>query len=113
MGCASAGKNFDSRKVPETQKGETTEAELVEMFGEPNARGLKTGGLKTLTWVYSESRVKGETFIPFAGAFIGGTDTKTKTLTVALAPDGTVSEFDYSGGDLEASGIIPEDREME
>lgn len=111
VGCASAGKNFDSRKVPQIEKGRTTEAELVQMFGEPTSRGLKTGGIKTLSWVYAESRVKGETFIPFAGAFLGGTDTKTKTLIVALASDGTVSDYEYSGGDLEATGTVQDDPE--
>jgi hypothetical protein len=111
FGCASAGTNFDSRKVTEIQKGRTTEADLVGMFGEPKARGIKTGGVKTLSWVYVQSQVKGETFIPFAGAWLGGTDTKTKTLTVSLDDKGTVSDYEYSGSDLSGTGTLQDDPE--
>ena len=56
-GCASAGKNYDSRKVAEIVKGETTEAELRQMFGPPLSRGVNSESNTTLTWIYSEARV--------------------------------------------------------
>src|ERR1051326_7226426 len=68
-GCASVGKNFDSRKIAEIKKGETTEADLVQMFGPPAQRGVNSETGLTLTWIYCEATVKGESFIPFAGAF--------------------------------------------
>ncbi len=110
-GCASAGKNFDSGKVSEIHKGETTEADLVRMFGPPIQRGINSETGLTLTWVYSEARVKGETFIPFAGAFVGGATTKTKTLLINLDQDGKVASFSYSGGDMESRSGIPNDPE--
>lgn len=109
-GCASAGNNFDSRRVERIQKGVTTERELADMFGPPTQRGISSEGGKTLTWVYSEARVKGETFIPFAGAFVGGTTTKTKTLVVKLAGD-TVSGYEYTGGGFEVGGTVKPDPE--
>lgn len=111
VGCASAGKNFNTDNVTKIEKGKTTEADLLQMFGEPQERGLKTGGLKTLTWVYVESTVKGETFIPFAGAFVGGTDVKKKSLTVAIGADGKVTEYDFTGGAMGSTGTTQPDPE--
>lgn len=62
--CASVGKNFDSTQIDHIEKGKTRAGDLVSMFGEPNNRGQNASGIKTMMWVYSESRVKGETFIP-------------------------------------------------
>jgi len=99
-GCASAGNNFDESKISQIKKGETTEADLVGIFGDPIQRGLDSNGMTTLTWMYVESRAKGESFIPYAGPFIGGTRSKNKTLNVTLN-DGKVANFNFSGGGTE------------
>ena len=110
-GCASVGNNFDSRKIAEIKKGETTEADLVKMLGPPAQRGVNSESGVSLTWVYSEARTKGETFIPIAGAFVGGARTKTKILSVVLDPAGVVSTYNYSGGGFETSGTTQPDPE--
>ncbi len=97
-GCASVGNNFDSSKVTTIKKGETTEPDLVKMFGSPNQRGINSDGLVTMTWIYSEATAKGATFIPIVGAFAGGADVKTKSLLVYLDTDGKVASYSYSGG---------------
>lgn len=111
VGCASSGKQFDTRKVNEIQKGKTTEADLFAMFGQPMARGQTGSGFKTFTWVYSEARTKGETFIPFAGPFIGGVDTRTKTLMVTVGTDGTVNDYNFSGSEFGVAGGVQDDPE--
>lgn len=100
LGCASTGNNFDESRVSHIKKGETTESELIQMFGEPQQRGVNSEGQTTLTWMYVESTVKGESFIPYAGPFIGGSRSKNKTLNVTLL-DGKVANFNYSGGGME------------
>src|SRR5262245_42840461 len=84
FGCASVGENFDEGKISQIKKGETTEADLIQMFGQPQNRTLNSEGQSILTWMYTESAVKGESFIPYAGPFVGGTRSKTKTLNVTL-----------------------------
>ena len=98
--CASVGNNFDDTKISQIKKGETTEADLVKMFGEPQNRSVSSENGLTLTWIYSEAKVKGESFIPYAGAFMGGTRAKSKTLSVILA-DNKVTSFTYTGGGTE------------
>ena len=107
--CASTGQNFSSDKVTQIKKGETTEAELVQWFGPPENRSLNSEGQATLSWQYGESRVKGESFIPYAGAFMGGQRSKHKSLNVTLGADGKVSRFDYSGGGTESRGTTQDE----
>jgi outer membrane protein assembly factor BamE (lipoprotein component of BamABCDE complex) len=102
FGCASVGNNFDDSKISLIKKGQTTEGELIQMFGQPEQRTLNSDGLKTLTWNYIESTVKGETFIPYAGAFMGGTRSKNKMLVVSLDVTDVVANFSYSGGGTES-----------
>jgi hypothetical protein len=103
VGCASTGNNFDESKVSQVKTGETTEADLVQMFGQPQHRSVNSEGLTMLTWMYTQANVKGESFIPFAGAFVGGTESKTKSLHVTLQ-DGKVRTFACSGGGTESRG---------
>ena len=99
-GCASTGTNFDESKVSQIKKDQTTEADLVQMFGQPENRSVNSEGQTILTWIYAQSEVKGETFVPYAGAFIGGTRSQNKTLNVTLQ-DGKVVSFASSGGGIE------------
>lgn len=100
-GCASTGTNFDDSKVSQIKKGETTESQLVRMFGPPESRSVNSEGLTTLNWIYMESTTKGESFIPYAGMFMGGHRSKHKTLLVTLGADGKVTHFHASGGGSE------------
>ena len=104
ISCASAGNNFDESKISQIKKGETTEADLVAMFGEPQNRSVNSDSGLTLTWIYAEAKVKGESFIPYAGAFMGGTRSKSKTLSVILA-DNKVTSFTYTGGGTETRNM--------
>jgi outer membrane protein assembly factor BamE (lipoprotein component of BamABCDE complex) len=104
VSCASVGNNFDESKISQIKKGETTEADLVAMFGEPQNRSVNSDSGLTLTWIYSEAKVKGESFIPYAGPFLGGTRSKSKTLSVMLA-DNKVTSFTYSGGGTETRNM--------
>lgn len=103
-GCASTGNNFDESKLSQIKKGETTEADLVKMFGPPEGRSVNSEGITTLNWTYAEATVKGESFIPYAGAFMGGNRSKAKTLMVTLA-ENKVTNFTFSGGGNESRGM--------
>lgn len=97
VGCASTGNNFDEGKVAQIKKGETTELDLIQLFGQPQSRSMNSEGQSILTWSYTESRVKGETFIPYAGMFMGGANSAHKMLMVTLA-NGKVANFSSTTG---------------
>lgn len=110
VGCASAGRNYDSRKVSQIEKGKTTEAELIQMFGLPTQRGVNSEDQTTMQWVYSEATTKGATFVPIVGLFAGGVDTKTKILNVNLT-NNVVTSYTYSGGGLDVISHTKSDPE--
>lgn len=99
-GCASTGFNFDESKISQIKKGETTEPELIQWFGQPVERGINSEGMTTMTWMYTEATVKGSTFVPYVGPFVGGTRSKNKVLMVTLN-SGKVANFSFSGGGTE------------
>jgi hypothetical protein len=72
---------------------EPTEADLVRMFGRPSTKTLDSNGKTVLGWIYSEAQVKGETFIPIAGAFVGGANTRVQMLSVLIGRDGKVERY--------------------
>ena len=71
------------------------------MFGQAESSGINSEGMTTLGWHYMESRVKGVSFIPCAGRFIGGSRSSHKMLTVTLNADGKVMSFNSSAGGSE------------
>jgi hypothetical protein len=102
VGCASVGRNFDESKVTAIAKGQTTEADLTQMFGPPQNRSTNSEGMTTLMWMYSEMTLKPQSFIPIAGPFIAGADSRMKMLSVILGPDGKVTHYTSSGGGTES-----------
>lgn len=92
VGCVSTGTNFDESKVSQIRKGETTEADLVRMFGKPNNRTTQMTDGKTstvLTWAFVKSNA-------FGGPLMS-TDVKMKTLGVFLDASGKVERVTYTG----------------
>lgn len=126
-GCASSGTNFNDAHVTEITKGVTTEAQLISWFGQPQTRSISSGAVYpmgggfapiqipaangptatdtanrvTLMWQYVEGRINGKSFIPFAGAFVGGQNMSQKSLFVVLK-DGVVESFTSSAGGSES-----------
>jgi hypothetical protein len=104
FGCASSGNNFDESKISAIKKGVTTETDLVQWFGEPQNRSVNSESIVSLNWTYAEARVKAESFIPYAGAFMGGGKSKVKSLQVQIA-DNKVTGFTYTGGGSESRNM--------
>lgn len=107
FGCASTGKNFDDSKLSQIKKGETTEPELIQLFGTPLSRTTTVTDSKVntvLTWTYSEATLDGKAFIPIVGPMMSGHAGKGKHLTVILNAEGRVNTFTYSGGTSTATG---------
>jgi len=122
-GCASSGNNYNDSHVGEIKEGVTTEAQLIQWFGEPQQRTVQAGrgGIApgapqassaavgdtskrtVLTWTYAEASVNGKSFIPFAGAFVGGQNTNHKSLSVVLK-DGVVESYSSSSGGMDTRG---------
>lgn len=103
-GCASSshGTKIDNDKVSRIEKGATTRAEVEQMFGPPTHTSLMGDGRRMMTYQYMESKqqVKGQSFIPVAGAFMGGTKgtMRTQQLQVVLGKDNVVEDYELNDG---------------
>ncbi|MCI0527927.1 MAG: outer membrane protein assembly factor BamE [Nitrospira sp.] len=82
LGCAGIdreiGRDFDSTKVDQIKKGETTADEVMKLFGEPLSRLVVSGTEEQ--WIYTYSR---------------GPADKPKKLDITLI-DGVVKDYVYS-----------------
>ncbi|PVY76865.1 outer membrane protein assembly factor BamE (lipoprotein component of BamABCDE complex) [Tamilnaduibacter salinus] len=100
-GCATfqSGQEFDSSKVDQIETGETTQAQIEQWFGTPQGTGVHSVDgelLEQYTYLYSESQVKAESYIPFIGIFLGGSEGETKTLTIHFDDEDKVFEHHMS-----------------
>ena len=102
VGCMSVGTNIDTAKISRIHKGVTTEADLLNLFGEPNQRSVNGNGFKTMEWTYVQSNVTAQSFIPVVGDMFGGAKSANKSLRVTLGSNGRVQDFSANFGGTEA-----------
>jgi len=110
-GCATShsGKEFDASRVDRIENGETTKSDIVQWFGQPNGRGThpapEGGQYETYTYSYAEANVKAESFIPFVGMFLGGSESESKVLTVYFDDSDQVAQHHFRTQENETSNF--------
>lgn len=100
-GCASTGsmamKNENTTTLQQKIiKGKTTKQEITQLFGEPQSRSVDDRGNETWTYSYSNSTSNIANFIPYAGALIGGAESKTRIMTVTFYKSNRVKTYNLS-----------------
>jgi hypothetical protein len=53
---SSVGHNFDTASIQKIQAGQTTQDELITMFGPPDKESSYPDGQRLMMWNYSEAR---------------------------------------------------------
>lgn len=103
-GCASStvrsGQDFDVSKTAQIKTGETTQAQIFEMFGTPTSKSYGSTGLEI--WVYSHTEATAQ-YHP--GFFSGTTDTKgfAKSLAVRFR-NGVVETYNRTETPIGGTG---------
>lgn len=82
--CASAGVKVDPQKVAAFQKGKTTYSEVVEALGRPTTQTNLDNGNRIISYSYFGIQAHPENFIPYIGAFVGGSDTETTMVSMTF-----------------------------
>ena len=95
-GCASAGVQVKPEQLAALRPGVTTMNDAISRLGSPTGRAISSDGSVTLTYVYSHTQVRPETFIPYIGAFVGGADTQSNAVSLKFGPDGKLIEYSSS-----------------
>jgi len=95
VGCvtSTSGQRMDTAQVNAIRKGVTTRAEVERQFGPPIATAMMLDGRRVLSFGFSETKMKGESFIPFHG---GGADLRRQSLQVIVGPDGVVQDYEFN-----------------
>src|SRR5689334_18942138 len=103
-------KSITREKLTQIRIGQTTEADLVELFGPPSTRFVDIYHTVSLDWFRSVPMPIGG-YLPFIGELAGGRDVDAQQLSVVLSSGGRVSRYEiHSSKDQpradEAAAII-------
>lgn len=97
-GCASSGTKVSESQIQEIKKGQTTYSEVLNIMGKPDMISRTSDGTRVATYEYAHTQVDGKTFIPFAGAFIGGGSTEVKTVEITFDANNVVKDYTVTEG---------------
>ncbi len=97
VGCASSGQQINHSQIANLEKGKTTYTEVLTMFGQLQTVTNNGGdGTKAVDYVYTQHRVDGRTFIPFAGHWLGGSQTESESLHLTFDKNDILQEYSVS-----------------
>jgi outer membrane protein assembly factor BamE (lipoprotein component of BamABCDE complex) len=84
--CATSqvGNKYDSQKASSFKIGKSTYSEVIKALGNPSTESDDNSGNKVIEYSYSGSSVKATSYIPFVGAFIGGSNSETHVAEFAF-----------------------------
>lgn len=116
-GCISMGTQVKQEQLGGFTKGTTTYGDVVSRLDPPNTISSKSNGTKVAQYTYIHSQARPESFIPFVGLVVGGSDSKVNTAEFVFAQDGklleySLSESNYGAGTGLAAGTY-RDRTVE
>jgi len=99
------GHPITQEKVDQIRIGQTTEADLVHLFGAPTTRFVDLRHDTALDWFRSQPMPAGA-YLPFVGELFGGLHVDAQQLYVLLSPGGRVLHYEVhsSLGTLKARG---------
>src|SRR5690554_663772 len=83
--CASSGTKMDASKTDQLAIGQTTQSDMMQMFGSPLAQSYDDEGRLTLTWHYVH-----------VGPF--GTNMQQQNLIAVFSEDGTLARYNMLDG---------------
>jgi hypothetical protein len=81
------------QNINQIQIGQTTEAELVLLFGTPTTRFVDLARYTAIDWFRSVPP-PAQSYIPVIGSCLGGLDIDAQQLTVVLSPGGRVVRYE-------------------
>lgn len=90
------GREFNTAKIPQIQKGITTGAELVAWFGEPYSKAVDDDGTEHLIWIHAVTTSHAQSYILSMKV---QTDMKGQRL-IATVKEGKVTSYSFSDGPL-------------
>ena len=102
---ASSGREVDKTKIATFQKGVTTCGQIRADLGPPLETATDVDGSKQLTYGKAESTVRGESFIPLPGPFVGGMDTEYDFVQIKCDVKDVYVEYKATKGTVNTDSV--------
>jgi hypothetical protein len=90
---ASSCESITAQKISQIRIGQTTETDLVHLFGPPTTRFVDLYHTIALDWFRSVPMSFGS-YLPFIGEAAGGHNLEAQQLSVVLSPGGRVMRYE-------------------
>jgi hypothetical protein len=86
-------KSITSQKINQIHIGQTTEADLLHLFGPPTTRFVDISHIISLDWFRSVP-MPPASYLPLIGELVGGLNIEAQQLSVVLSPGGRVIRYE-------------------
>jgi len=107
-GCVSAHGNKDIEDpavIAKIVPGKTTADDVKKLIGDPDKVMFAENDEQIWNYSYVRSETRGTSFIPYFGSLFGGSDQKTKTLTVKFTKSNIVKAVAGGGSTGGGGGL--------
>lgn len=82
--CATVGREVTDAEIATLKKGQTTKQEAINTLGQPTQTSRTSDGKQILMYTFAHVQARPETFIPFIGPFVGGSDIRSSALVLTF-----------------------------
>lgn len=107
VGCATVGREVNQGNAEKLQKGVTTKAEVIKIFGQPNSQTFNQDGKVVFTYIGSQIKNTAWNFIPVVSVVHSEMKMNTQVLSITFKDD-IIEEYNFSTSDTPIKyGIIP------
>ncbi|MDG3442453.1 outer membrane protein assembly factor BamE domain-containing protein [Nitrospirillum amazonense] len=102
-GCFSSGTKVSDEQVASLEKGKTTYDQVVAKLGKPQAVTTMSNGGKIAVYMFSKGSANAASYIPIAGAFVGGASGDSRSVTMTFNAAGTLVDYTTAESHVESN----------
>lgn len=102
-GCFSSGTKVTADQVASLQKGTTTYDQVVAKLGKPQSVSTQSTGNKIAVYLFSKASANAASYIPIAGAFVGGATGESTLVTMTFNAAGTLVDYTSTESHVETN----------
>ena len=97
VGCASSGRKIDQSSTDRIERGVTTKSEVIANLGSPD-QITRQNDTTIFLYRYSRVALKGASYIPYIGPFVGGPKSQHQMVMVMFDKNDVVTNVTNSYG---------------
>lgn len=102
-GCVSSGTMVSEQTSSQFKEGVTTEAQVVQTLGQPQARTIAADGRHILVYSGAQAHATAASYIPVVGIFAGGAKATGTSVVFVFAPNGVLAHMQRTDSQTSAS----------